>query len=239
MIGKKLNIKLMIFASMAYFMFSSCTANVRQSSKESFDKEYEIKDFTKIKFEGGYNVKLIQGDKGSLVMNTTEQIHNRVNIWVDDDMLHVKTKIDNLSPEEINLTIVVAQLDYIKVEGGVFLTNDDYLVQKNLKLEVEGGAHIDMKIKADTFRTKASGGVNMEFEGNANLFEAISEGAGNIDADHFESKVVDCRVSGVGNATVYATDELRAVVEGVGKIGYRGTPSVNKQVNGIGMVYRR
>jgi hypothetical protein len=34
-------------------------------------------------------------------------------------MLHVKTKIDNLSPEEINLTIVVAQLEYIKVEGGV------------------------------------------------------------------------------------------------------------------------
>jgi hypothetical protein len=81
--------------------------------------------------------------------------------------------------------------------------------------------------------------LTWNLKGTLTFLNAISEGAGNIDADHFESKVVDCRVSGVGKATVYATDELRAVVEGVGKIGYRGTPSVNKQVNGIGMVYRR
>jgi hypothetical protein len=220
-------------------LLSSCTTDMRRNRVEYIEKSYETESFTKIKFEGGYNIKLIQGDKNAFVMNTSEVLHDKVRIWVDNEMLYVKTKVNNIGTDEIKLTITVNNLESIKIEGGVFLTTVGFLELKEFDLEVEGGANIDMKINSESFRAKASGGVNMELEGTTNLFTAISEGAGNIDADHFEAKIVDCRVAGVGNASVYATEKLDAKVEGLGKIGYRGNPEITKQVNGIGMVYRK
>jgi len=230
-----------IFVLLGIFLaslFSSCTADIRRNQSEYIEKDYEVENFSKIKFEGGYNVKLIQGDKPSFVMTTSYELHDKVRIWVEDNMLHVKTKVNNLGADEIKLTITVKDLESIKIEGGVFLTTLGYLQMKDFDLQVEGGAHIDMKLKAESIRAKASGGVNMEFEGTTDRFTAISEGAGNIDADRLEAKTVECRVAGVGNASVYATEKLNATVEGLGKIGYRGNPELTKQVNGIGMVYR-
>jgi hypothetical protein len=220
-------------------LLSSCTTGIKKGQSEYIEKDYSVNEFTMIKFEGAYNVKLIQGEKTSLVMTTTEQLHNKVKIRVDNDVLYVKSKINNLGTDEIKLTITVNKLEDIKIEGGVFLTSVGFLEVKDLNLTVEGSAYINLKINAEQLRAKASGGVNMEFEGKADRFYAISEGAGNIDADHLESKIVECRVSGVGNASVYATEKLDATVEGLGKIGYRGDPVLNKQVNGIGMVYRK
>jgi hypothetical protein len=220
-------------------LFSSCTADMRRNRSVMVEKDYKVENFTKIKLEGGYDVKLVKGDKPSFFMNTTPELHDKVKIWVEDGLLHVKTKVNNLASDEIRLTITVADLESLKIEGGAFVTTVGYLDVKDLDIDVEGGAHIDMKINSESLRAKASGGVNMEFEGKSNNFTAITEGAGNIEADRFEAKDVNCRVSGVGNAAVYATEKLNATVEGVGKISYRGNPEISKQVNGIGMVYRR
>jgi hypothetical protein len=220
-------------------LLSSCTTGIKKGQSEYIEKNYPVNEFTRVKFEGAYDVKLIQGEKTSLVMTTTEQLHDKVKIRVDNDVLYVKSKINNLGTDEIKLTITVNKLEDIKIEGGVFLTSVGFLEVKDLNLTVEGSAYINLKLNAEQLRAKASGGVNMEFEGKADRFYAISEGAGNIDADHLESKIVECRVSGVGNASVYATEKLDATVEGLGKIGYRGDPVLNKQVNGIGMVYRK
>jgi hypothetical protein len=220
-------------------LLNSCTANMRRSNSVTIEKDYGVDDFNRIKFEGAYNVKLIQGEKPSFVMTTTEQLHNKVKIRVEDSTLYVKSKINNLGTDEIKLLITVNRLEDIKIEGGVFLTSVGFLELKDLNLIVEGSAFINLKLNAEQLRTRASGGVNMEFEGKTDRFYAISEGAGNIDADHLESRIVECRVSGVGNASVFATEKLDATVEGLGKIGYRGDPTVSKQVSGIGMVYRK
>jgi hypothetical protein len=220
-------------------IFSSCTTDMKKSQSDYIEKDYNVESFNRIKFEGAYNVKLIQGEKPAIVMTTTEQLHEKVKIRVDNNVLYIKSKINHLGTDDIKLTITVKDLEDIKIEGGVFLTSIGVLELKDLNLTVEGSAYINLKLNAEQLRARASGGVNMEFEGKTDRFYAISEGAGNIDADHLESKIVECRVSGVGNASVYATEKLDATVEGLGKIGYRGDPSVNKQVNGIGMIYRK
>ena len=220
-------------------LLESCSADFRKNQSDFIEKDYDVQHFDKIIFEGGYNVKLTQGNTSSLVMNTSEQLHKKVKIWVDNDILHVKTKVSNLGTDEIKLLITVKDLNDIKIEGGVFLTTIGVLELKDLNIEVEGGAHINMKINTEDLRARASGGVNMDFEGTADHFSAITEGAGNIDADHLEAKNVNCRVSGVGNASVFATERLNATVEGLGKISYRGDPVINKRVNGIGLVYKK
>lgn len=220
-------------------MLTSCTSSINRSKASYYEKDYEIENFSMIKFEGAYNIELSQGDTESLVMETSEELHDKVRIWVSDDMLHIKTDVKNLSSDEIKLAITFTDLTYLNVEGGALLKSKGYLELEDLDIHIEGGANIKMEIAANHINAKAEGAVNMEFSGVAKELTAISEGAANIDADQLKAETVDCRVAGVGNASVYATDELYAKVEGLGKISYRGNPVLNKKIEGIGIVYKK
>lgn len=220
-------------------LFSSCTSSIKRYNEEFEKKSYEIGYFNKIRLQGAYNVKIVQDSKPSFMMEASEENQKKIEVWVENETLNVKTRSSTISTEEVRLNITIDQLELLKIEGGVFLTTDGYIEVNELEIAVEGGAHIDMKLTAKTLRARCEGGVNMEFEGVSEEFHAVTEGAGNIDADQLESKTVNCRVSGVGNASVYATEQLNATVEGLGKIAYRGNPVVNKQVNGIGLVYKK
>lgn len=231
-----------IFAILGILIVSiltSCTADINRNNSAYSEKFFDQGSFSKIKLQGGYNVKLIQGDKSSVTLKTANDLIDKININIENQELSVETKVKNIGTDEVLLTITVKNLEDLKIEGGVYLTTDGYIEMQNFNMNVEGGANIKMQVKADTFKTKASGGVNMEFEGIVNQFSAISEGAANIDADHLEAQSVVCSVSGVGNASVYATKNLDAKVEGIGKIGYRGEPIITKKVDGIGIVYRK
>lgn len=220
-------------------LFTSCTAGVNKSTDQYVSKSIEIDSFNRIKLEGAYNIKLIQGDKTSLIVNTSEELHKNVNVYTENNTLHVKNRVNNLGTDEIKLDITVIDLQEIDIEGGAMLTSDNVINVTDLTILIKGGAHIKLELNADNLFARTEGGVNMELQGKANKFTAISEGAGNIDADKLETKEVICRVAGVGNASVFATELLDATVEGLGKIGYRGNPTINKKVNGIGFVYRK
>lgn len=212
---------------------------MKRSMEDNFEKEYDAKDFKRIDFEGAYNIELTQGDATSLTMNTTEELHDKVRIWVSDSVLNVKTNVKNISSDEIKIFITFSQLENIYVKGGAFLKTTGFVDLNDLDIRIEGGASVDMHVTAKKINARAEGAVNMEFQGVVDEFRAISEGAGNIDADELQAKFVDCRVSGVGNASVYATEELNAKVEGLGKISYRGNPTLYKKVDGIGVVYKK
>ncbi len=220
-------------------LLTSCSSDINRSQIGFVDKKYHFDDFNKIKLEGGYSVKLLQGDSCKVSIITSEDFQKKITVDVENDVLRIYTRSKNIGTEEVKVLIYFKDIESIKIEGGVLLTTPETLNLRNVSLNVEGGAHIEMQLVADTFNAKAAGGVSMEFSGTANLFSAISEGAANIDADHLESQDVVCKVTGVGNASVYALKNLDASIEGVGKIGYRGDPEVTKKVNGIGAVYKR
>jgi hypothetical protein len=79
----------------------------------------------------------------------------------------------------------------------------------------------------------------MEFSGKVNVIHCKFQKELPILMQTTLNQDVICRVSGVGNASVYALKNLDATLEGVGKIGYRGDPVIVKKVNGIGAVYKK
>lgn len=235
----KINSLFILLGILLATLLSSCTSSIKRSNSNYIEKDYEISDFNKIQFQGAYNIELTHSDAPYITVKTSEEIHENIKVWVDNEMLHIKTEIKNIGADEIKLLIGIDQLNYLKIEGGAFLTTDGYLEFNDLDVRIEGGAHIDMQLKVNKLKAHAEGAVNMQFEGVAYELIAISEGAGNIDADELKTQIVDCHVAGVGNASVYATESLTARVEGLGKIGYRGNPTVNKKIDGIGIIYKK
>jgi hypothetical protein len=220
-------------------LLSSCNIDTNRSRSALEEKSFDIEHFKRIEMDGGYHVTLQQSDSTSLTVITPESNMKRIRVSNHGNTLRIKNNVNNVTAQETKLTITFDSLEYIKIRGGVNLETNGELNLDDFEIDVEGGANISIKLNANIFRAKSQGGVNMDLRGRVDQFYASSEGAGNIDAGRLESRYVKCRVAGVGNATVYPTEKLDATVEGIGKIGYRGDPVVNKTVNGIGLVYRR
>ena len=221
---------------------SSCKHESRSSSRGYNEQEIAFEgsnSFNQVKFTGGYNIELIQGETESLSLMMKKESASDVKYWVEDSVLYVRNDTHGIRPEETHIKLKFKDLKQIHIEGGATLKSREPLQFDTLSIKLEGGANLRLQLNVNHLYTYAAGGVNMELTGTANSFEAITEGAGNIDADHLETKHVICRDSGVGNASVYATELLDATVEGVGKIGYRGNPVINKKVDGLGLVYKK
>jgi len=107
---------------------------------------------------------------------------------------------------------------------------------KDFYLHVEGGAIIEMNMKANRVKVIGEGGVKFEFDGIADELDATISGAGHIDAIDLKTKRCDIKIEGVGGGSVYATESLNATINGVGKIRYKGDPKVYKNIEGIGFV---
>ena len=118
------------------------------------------------------------------------------------------------------------------------LKTKGYLDLNDIYVGVEGGAKIELDMKARNVEINGEGGVLFELDGVADRLKVHLTGAGHVDASELKTKDVTFRVEGVGTGSVYATETLHAQIEGVGKVKYRGNPDVTKNIDGLGSVSR-
>ncbi|MBN1986565.1 MAG: DUF2807 domain-containing protein [Prolixibacteraceae bacterium] len=224
-----------ILSAIALFFSTSLVYGQDDSGWES--KTYELNDFEKIQLEGGYQVYLIQGKENSLLVKASDaDVFDYLKITSDAESLKLKVDREHFNFDRIRLYITFETLERIDIEGGVKLKTKGYLDLNDFAIHVEGGAKIEMNIKADDVEVISEGGVLFELDGVAKSLDVRVSGAGHIDAGELKTKNVTFRVEGVGTGNVYATDKLYAQIEGVGKIKYRGNPEVTKNIEGLGSV---
>lgn len=80
-------------------------------------------------------------------------------------------------------------------------------------------------ISADTFTADVSGVGELELAGVCDAFDADVSGVGELDAEELKCRTVIVDVSGVGSASVYASESVEAELAGVGKIEVSGSPA--------------
>lgn len=201
-------------------------------------RTYKVQPFTKIYLEGGYKVILEQGSQPGLRIKTDEENFRHIDVQSDSESLSLKIKKQHFDFDELVLYITFKDLDKLVIQGGMNLETKGYIDLKDFYLRVEGGANIEMNMKAQSLKVIGEGGVKFEFNGIVDELNASISGAGYLDATDLKTKRVDCRIEGVGAASVFATESLNATIAGVGKIRYKGDPKVFKKVEGIGLVSR-
>ncbi len=208
-----------------------------QNDDDWDSRTYELGDFNEIYLEGGYRVYLIQGNENSLLVKASDDdAFDYLDIDNDTDFLRLKVNREHFNFDRINLYVTFKDLERVYIEGGVRLKTRGYLDLNDFSMHVEGGAKIELNIKAEDVEIESEGGVLFELSGVAQTLDVKVSGAGHVDADELKTKDVTFRVEGVGTGSVYATEKLYAKIEGVGKIKYRGNPHVTKDIEGVGSV---
>jgi len=217
-------------------LFASPVMPVQQSWDDTDTRTYNIQPFTKIYLEGAFKVILEQGSQSGLRIKTDEDNFKYIDVQSDTQSLSLKIIKKRFDFDELVLYITFADLEKLEIQGGICLETKGYVDLKDFYLHVEGGATVEMNMKANKVKVIGEGGVKFEFDGIADELDATISGAGYLDAIDLKTKNCDIRVEGVGAGSVYATESLNATISGVGKIRYKGEPKVYKKVEGVGVV---
>lgn len=216
---------------------ASNEGNAQDDNWES--RTYELSNFRDIYLKGGYKVYLIQGNKNSLTVKASDDdVFDYLKIKDDRSSLRLEIDRKHFNFDRVNLYITFKEIERIDIEGGVRLKTNGYIDLDDISVNVEGGARIELDMKARDVEVTGEGGVLFELDGVADRLKVHLSGAGHVDASELKTKDVVFRVEGVGTGTVYATKTLHAQIEGVGKVKYRGNPEITKDIEGLGSVSR-
>lgn len=210
-----------------------------QNDKDWASKTYDINDFSELYIEGGYKVFLEQGSRCGLTVKATgDDVFDVLQVKQFGDELRLDVEREKFDFDRINLYITFKNLEKVEIEGGVSLKTKGYIDLEDFYMHVEGGAKIEMDLKANDIKIYGEGGVLFDLSGVAESLNVKVTGAGHVDAEDLKTKDVIFYIEGVGTGSVYATQSLDAKIEGVGKIKYKGDPKVTQYIDGLGSVKR-
>lgn len=222
---------------MAALLFAFPGRSQNDSDWES--KTYHIGSFSRVFLKGSFRVFLLQEASCGLTVKTTdEDVFDDLIVEDAGNELRIEMDREWYNYDRINLYISFPDLEKLKIEGGANVKTNGYLDLNHVFLHVEGGAKIDLKLKAEEVRVVGEGGVLFELNGVTDRLEVSISGAGHVDARELKARDVVFRIEGFGTGSVHAVKNLDVTINGVGKVRYKGDPKVSQYIDGLGSVKR-
>ncbi len=212
MIKRKLICLVMLSVTMLGCRFSGV-----RGSGDLEDDTRTFESFSALEISGAYEVNVIMGDENKVHISADDNLIPLIKTKVQGSTLSIYSKKDLRPREDIVITVTTKELESIESSGASEIT----------------ATEIDCK----KFIVSLSGAGGISLSGKSDILEISMSGAGNIDSKYLIADNVYISVSGVGDATVYAANTLKAEVSGVGNIEYLGNPSnVSSNVSGVGSI---
>jgi hypothetical protein len=108
------------------------------------------------------------------------------------------------------------------------------------KLKVSGAASVKAtKLDSASLSISISGAGSGRIAGRSNDLSISVSGAGSLNAVDLQAKRATVIVSGAGDVTVNANDELDARASGAGTIRYIGSPKLQSRISGAGSINQK
>ena len=197
-------------------LVSGCSYfNVIRGDGDMVDEEVEIGEYDRITLQGP-----------SVEIHYT-QSH-------DGPFLRLKT---HLFPTEFTVTTGSKDLRYVHLTGKNKFHLADTARFRKLEVVVTGNSTFKADyLQGENLKGSVTGNGTFDLAGRVDTASFTITGNGDVNAFDLQSSRAACTVTGHGNLDIWATDDLKTVITGMGKIKYKGDPEISKDVNGFGSV---
>lgn len=188
---------------------------------------------------GSFDLLVSSGATQSVKIEAEENILPYIETYMDGDVLTVNTKDGYWLDPKTQIRVYVTSPDYqvIKSNGaGNIIGENKITATGKLDLGVSGSADIRMDVDAPEIDADITGSGNLDLKGKTKIFTGSVSGSGEIRAMELMAEETKVRISGSGNADVYASVSLDVNVAGSGDVRYKGNAKVNSNIAGSGDV---
>jgi hypothetical protein len=200
-------------------------------------EERDISDVTEVSLSGDGIVTIVRGDYASVSVTADDNILPHLKTDTSGRTLRIggsSVSIRSKSKPEYRVTL--PKLEALSVSGAGHATVDKP-VGDELKVKLSGAGTVTLRdVTYQSLNVTTSGAGKVTATGAATRTQFKLSGAGGLDAAGLRSSFADVQVSGAGQASVWATVDLKARVSGAGGVKYKGSPGVEQKVSGAGRV---
>lgn len=198
-------------------------------------------DYDGIKIAGFFDVDLVAGKEGKIIIKGEENLLSLVKVEVEENQLKVYvekgTQLRTSLGKKIEITVPFEKISEINLAGSGNIRTKDVIKSDKLSTKLAGSGNFNLAIDSNDLELNLSGSGNANIKGTADNFTTKLSGSGGIDAAGLKSKNVTANVSGSGNSKVNCNESLTARVSGSGNIKYEGNPEKRDvKVSGSGNI---
>jgi len=216
----------------------------------------EVDDFKGIESEIAATIHLTQGDEIELMAKGHQNIIDRLRTRVNNDRLNIDLENGSYKDFELTLYITIPDLNFLKVDGAGSFKASAFEVEK-MRCEIDGTGSIDFEstlaltgdfrmdidgsgdtyiqnLQANDVKVNVDGAGDITLRGVAKNLEVHIDGLGDVQAFVLECKTAEVYVNGLGKTEVMATEALEVDIDGIGNVYYKGEPTINKSIDGLG-----
>ncbi|TVR82013.1 MAG: DUF2807 domain-containing protein [Chitinophagaceae bacterium] len=138
--------------------------------------------------------------------------------------------------DHINVYISTSDINALEItgSGNIIVQNTFNTFRVNNK--ISGSGSITFNANVQELNNTISGSGNIHLTGSTNIHNIDISGSGDVRAYNMQSTSADINISGSGNADVWVTGKLVALISGSGVVRYIGFPTTDVEITGSGSV---
>lgn len=199
-----------------------------------------ISDFTSLSVSGPFDVTVIQDPGKTLRIETDRNLMPYIEVKNENGKLKIFTRngYNIRSRKKIEVFVSAPYFGRITLNGSGNLRSRGKITGNNFDMNIAGSGEIVMELDAPMVRTEISGSGTARLSGATETFESRIYGNGEVYAFSLLSEHTKVKISGSGDAEVYASKDLDISIAGSGDVGYKGNPAVKQSIAGSGDIHK-
>ncbi len=219
--------KLLTIGVISLFL-ASCGETV-QGNGQVKKETRETAPFEALDISGGYEVHLRPANYSSLTIEADGNLLEHIETYVKDGTLHVSSDVSFSRYRELDLYITLENFKGLESSGAVEVSGQGMLRGEDIEFDLSGAAEVELELQAETIEGEFKGACEVVLSGITDRLDIKTSGAVEFDGENLKSRKCRIKMSGAGEAVVYATEELDIEVSGAAEIRYKGQPANIKQ----------
>ncbi len=201
-----------------------------------------VSDYDGVGVGGSFDVKLVSGKEGKIVINAEENLIPYIITEVRNNYLKIKWKkgLSINSHRRILVTVPVKDISKVSLAGsGDIFTDNSVINAEKLRVSLAGSGDIKLEVKTTNISASIAGSGDINLNGLTDDFKASIAGSGDIYAFDLKAKTSNLRISGSGGIRTSVSDMLKVAIAGSGDVYYKGNPKEDVKISGSGSLHSK
>ncbi len=183
-------------------------------------------NFDGVKTSGSIDVEINSGDTYSVSVENDDNLLQHVVTKVNDGTLDIYYEDGfSINNDHAKVYVTAPGLGKLVTSGSANITAQDVIKNaQKIKISVSGSGDVKARVDAPAVDASVTGSGNITLSGSTKDFDCSATGSGDLNCSGLQSENTTVRVTGSGNAHVFASVHLSASAFGSGDVYYKGNP---------------
>lgn len=202
-------------------------------------EERAVSSFDRVEVHGAIDIYIIQGTVQPVKIEADENLQKYIEVNVSGSSLVIRNRSGyNLRPTgQMKIYVTAPSYKSIDVSGACNIYGESKINNpEDISMSVSGAGEIKMELDAPRVKVDISGAGSVKLEGETKDFDLELSGAGDAKCFDLKSENTSVRISGAGDADVFASVKLTGRISGAGSVKYKGNAVADVKKSGAGSV---